>query len=183
MGARKHHKPFKPLLLISIAVALLCLAIGATAAYLVVKSDDVVNEFIPVKVTCEVQETFTNGTKSNVTVKNTGDIKAYLRAYIVASWVSEDGEKTLGTAPVAGTDYTVTMGTGWLPGADGFWYYPGAVEPNASTTELIKTATAAQAPDGYKLHIEILASAIQAEPSSTVQTQWGVSVTNGALNP
>ena len=38
-----------------------------------------------------------------------------------------------------------------------------------------------KAPEGYLLSVEILASAIQSEPSSVVAEQWGVTVTDGNI--
>ena len=60
------------------------------------------------KVACLVEETFKNNVKSNVQVKNTGDAAAYLRAAVLVTWQDASGN-VLGTAPVAGQDYSITM--------------------------------------------------------------------------
>ena len=52
------------------------------------------------------------------------------------------------------------------------------------TTPLIKACTQLlEAPEGYSLKVEIISSTIQAEPTSVVQEQWGVTVANGVLTP
>ena len=80
--------------LIAIIVALvitLCAAGGVTLAYILTETPDVENSFVPVNVSCEVIETFTGTEKSNVSVKNTGDITAYVRATFVVMWMADDG--------------------------------------------------------------------------------------------
>lgn len=88
------------------------------------------------------------------------------------------------TAPVEGVDYTVDWSdSSWIKGTDGYWYYAQAVAPDALTAVLTDTATAVSAPDGYRLHLQILATAIQAQPANAVQEAWGVTLSNGTLTP
>ena len=44
--------------------------------------------------------------------------------------------------------------------------------------ENIEVLDTANIPDGYFLSVEIVASAIQAKPTSVVTSQWGVTVAN-----
>ena len=164
-----------------------CLLIAGSAsgvwAYLSSQPDEIENTFVPATVTCAVEETFENNVKSDVTIRNTGTVNAYIRAAVIASFVTEDG-KVLATAPVEGTDYTVTWGNnGWKQGSDGFWYYSKPVSPNAATPDLIESATSVTAPQGARLNLQIIASAVQSAPAKAVTEAWGVSVTNGEIIP
>ena len=151
-------------LVVSIAL-LLCIGIGSTLAYLIAESGTVENKFTPSDVTTQVEESFDGTTKSNVSVKNTGDIDANIRAAIVVTWQDANGN-VYGKTPVAGTDYTMLLDleNGWTKNeADGFYYWNAPVAPGANTGVLITSCTAANtAPEGYSLCVEIIGSGIQA---------------------
>ena len=74
-------------------VLLLALAIGGTLAWLSTKDAPIQNKFLPTKVTCEVMETFngSTGVKSNVNVKNTGTIDAFIRVKLVTYRTNDQG--------------------------------------------------------------------------------------------
>lgn len=185
----------RKVLLLSLA-AILIVCVGTTIAYLMQQTDDVVNTFEPASVTCEVrEETFDGQVKENVTVANTGDIDAYIRADVVVTWQDQQGN-VYGKKPVAGEDYTITYNLsneGWVYNeADGFYYYKekvGHVAPDNVTDVLITECapTTDAAPAGYYLSVEILASAIQAdgvsdgvgepgtiENETAIHNAWGV---------
>ena len=165
------------LLTIALAVTIL-VGVGGTLAFLTDKTDEVQNTFTPTKVDIEITETFANNVKSNVCVQNVEakeNINAYIRAMIVVTWQNEDGQ-VLAPAPVLGTDYTMTLGTdGWSDKQnDNYYYYASSVAPKDSTEPLIVSAEPLKAcsDTSYTLHIEIIAEAIQAEPSDVVATVW-----------
>lgn len=169
---------------VRMAVLWLCIAaglVGGTVAYLVATSDTLSNKFVPAKVSCQVEEVFENGVKEDVQIRNTGDIDAYIRAAVIVTFLSDDG-KVLSASPKEGADYSVTWGAdGWQKGADGYWYYKKSVAPGNATSVLLETATAMTAPAGYRLHIQIVATAIQAQPENAVKDAWGVHVVSGEL--
>lgn len=188
----------KSVLITSIALLLL-VAVGTTLAYVFTKTDPVENKFNPSKVSCAVVENGnssentanvvqTGNSKTNVQIKNTGDTDAYIRVAVVINWMSEDGTKVWATKPVEGTDYSINWAfddtenpTAWDPGSDGYYYYKNSVVPNGGVTEILITEAKVlkEAPqEGYYLSIEIVASAIQAKPTSVVTSQWGVTVAN-----
>ena len=150
-------------------VLILCCTAGGTLAWLVTTSGPVVNTFTPGSVTTYVDEKFENGTKSNVTVTNTGNVDAYIRAAIVVNWINDQGE--VYAQPVKDSDYEIELniGTGekqWTKGTDGFYYYNNSVAPGVQTDVLIKSLTktdSAVTPAGYDLQVTILAEGIQAE--------------------
>lgn len=157
---------------------LLTTAVGGTLAYLSTQSTAVQNEFRPTEVTCKVNEPgWEDGstTKSNVSIQNVGDVPAYIRAAIVVTWQDGNGN-VLGQAPVPGTDYTLSIGSGWSKGSDGFYYYRTPVPAGDSTGVLIESCqvTAAAPAAGYTLHVEVLGSAIQAEGGAVTLGADGV---------
>ena len=175
-GKNAAHSGAKRSLVLVVSVLVLLLAVaGGTLAWLTAR-DSVNNTFTPAHVTCTVEETFNGTEKTNVQIKNTSDIPAYIRAYIVVTWKDADGN-VYGKLPVANTDYTMTMGpNGWAQ-KDGYWYCNTAVASGANTPVLISNCEVkdnATIPDGYKLSVEIIAEAIQSVPDTAVKEAWGV---------
>lgn len=171
---------------VTIVVLCLCIllcAVGGVFAYLTDKTDPLENTFVPTKVTCLVDETFEGGVKSNVKVRNTGDVNAYIRAAVIATFVSNDG-KVYSKAPIEGVDYTIVWSNDkWQKGSDGFWYYSDSVKPSAFTANLIETATENVTPEGYNLNLQIIATAIQSDPDAAVQSAWGITPISGKIKP
>lgn len=151
-------------------------------AYLVSRSISAENTFTPAQVTCRVEESFDGHVKRDVCVRNTGNTEAYIRAAIVINFVTADN-KVYGKTPMAGVDYTISYGDGsWLKGSDGFWYYKYKVSPGEATDKLLQSVTDLQiAPEGCRLQVQIVASAIQAIPERAVIQSWGVDISNGTL--
>ena len=153
------------------------LGVAGTYAYLIATTSPVENSFTPATVSCEIDETFTNNIKTNVCIKNTSNVDAYIRASIVVSFV-DTYENTVGIVPVLGTDYKMELnlnGTSWFKGGDGFYYCRAKVAPSDFTPVLITEAK----PIGnspYRLKIETVASAIQSLPSNAVTFSLCVTV-------
>lgn len=161
-------------LVVSIAL-LLCVSVGGTLAYLVMKTSSLENTFAPASVTTTVEETFENNKKSNVKIKNTGDTTAYIRAAVVVTWQDAAGN-VYGQRPVKGTNYTSwTLGTDWVEGSDGFYYYtkPVAAGETTATALINSISPIGNLPaTGYFLCVEILGSGLQAEPTYVVESEW-----------
>lgn len=170
----------------AIAVCLLLtamLAISGTLAYLFTQSDAVVNTFKPVNPEIIVDEPEWEGeVKSNVTIKNTGDVDSYIRAKITVNW--QNGNDVYPVDPVEGADYFIEWDlTDWFMGDDGFYYYKKSVEANGGKTGvLIKEAKWLQPCAGntetveYKLNIEIISQSVQSTPKNAVESVWPVTV-------
>lgn len=180
------HRKSKKTLILTIAILCCLISVSGTLAYIHTNANKVENIFTPSKVMCEVDETFENNVKSNVSVKNTGDTDAFIRAAIVATWVDNTTGNTLAITPVLDTDYTITFETsGWTKKSDGYYYCLSSIAPNDNTPILIsecKMKDGANIPDNAVLSIEILASAIQSEPASVVADKWGVSLGGSSKN-
>ncbi len=172
------------LVLVAVSVCIVSILSVGTLAYLIDRNSKI-NTFTPAVVDCQVRETFANNTKSNVTVENTGNTDAYIRAIVVVNWVGDAGTENAGkiapSVPVEGIHYTISYGsTGWVQ-YQGLWYYYTQSVPAAeSTTNLIDSCTVIQAgPEGYHLEVEIVAEAVQAKGTDADGTKpvvlaWGV---------
>ena len=205
----KHHKRSRgrtgksAALLVSLLL-LLTVIVGGTIAFLMDSDGPLNNLFNPSKVTTYVDETVSGNTKSDVSIKNTGDTTAWIRAAIVVTWQDKDGN-VYGQLPVEGTDYTMELNVvdknGWLKGDDGFyyWYLPvKSVEEdanNCSTGVLIesctteKSVTVGSGDDAvtYYLTVEIIGSGIQSKPDSVYTSEWepssGIQILGDHLDP
>lgn len=182
-------------LVVSVLVLLVGI-VGASLAYLTMKTPAVKNEFTYGKVSCEVLEDFDGTVKSNVRIKNTGNIPAYIRARVVVTWKNEKGD-IYGTKPVLGSaadednknyDYSFDYNPSWIcmttDSGGLYFYFPKFIEPDAETDWMLynfKKSETANVPEGYDLSVEILADAIQSEPVSAVEEAWGVTVRNGSI--
>lgn len=156
-------------------VLVLTASVGVTTAYLIAKTGSLNDVFAPSKVSCAVVETGYAGeddeqtdvsAKGSISVQNTGDVDAYIRAKVVVTWKKTDGT-VCAQAPVLGTDYSMVFAgsPNWSLATDGFWYYKKPVEPGSTTDLLISSCTLeadTSVPEGYYLSVEIVASAIQA---------------------
>lgn len=191
----KKHRPgrAKALLLIASLAVLLTATVGSTAAWLVSKPAAVENDFVPGKVACQVLEKFgtESGTsvKRNVRVKNNGNTDAYIRVLLVFTW-KDDAGNIVSNKPKKGNDYQINMDlTDWImqeSDAGTYYYYKKPVAPKAETDvliELLRQADGVTGPENgkYKLSVDILADAVQADPPEAVADSWGVAVENGEI--
>lgn len=192
----KKHRPgrAKALLLIASLAVLLTATVGSTAAWLVSKPAAVENNFVPGKVACHVLEDFgaENGTyvKSNVRVKNTGNTDAYIRVLLVFTWKDDKGN-IFSNKPQEGKDYQIVMDdlTDWIMQKSDtgvYFYYKKRVAPEEETGNLIESlyqiADVTGPENGkYKLSVDILADAVQADPPQAVADSWGVDVENDEI--
>lgn len=175
------------------------LTLSGTLAFLIDGDNNVDNTFEPGRVSCKVNENFDGKVKSNVAVKNTGNVKAYIRAAVVVTWQDEDGN-IYPKAPVETEDYTINYKTDeqiaqdadnftsgqWIQVGDYYyWNQPVlSVDENSSkcSTGILITECKPvenRAPDGYHLVVDVLASAIQADGvnaqnEKAVKDAWGV---------
>lgn len=155
-------------------------AIGSTVAYLIARSDSMVNSFTYATVSCAVTENVTATSKSGVQVQNTGTTDAYIRAAVVVNWIDAAG-KILPTPPEGcSCDIKYNPDGKWTLGVDGFYYYWTPVAPGGSTEgSLVNCTASVPAGSDYKLSVEILATAVQSDPAKAVTEAWGVTPPSG----
>ena len=163
-------------------VMLFALAVGGTIAWLTDKDRPLVNTFDPSKVTCEVQEKFDGKVKSDVNVKNTGDIDAFIRVKLVTYRTNDAGQHIGGTAALP----QFTLGANWVE-YNGYYYYTLPVAPgDKPATKLTDSMTLTENyddADGGHQSIDVMAEAIQSVPEAAVKAAWGTgfSIGTGSL--
>lgn len=179
----------KKLLAAIVSTALLCgVGVGGTVAWLH-DSDQVTNKFDLASTGGNIDEGFDEVEKTNVKVQNTGEIPAYIRVAVSASW-TVDAEGTQLANVSAKDTYNETHSTSnkWVKYGD-YWYYTEPVEAGKFTDILftsVKPKTSADLGEKYKgLHFrfDVSAQLIQAEPSDAVEEAWGVTIENGTVTP
>ncbi len=181
-GTPRRFKWRKEFVLLVSVFAMIAGVVGGTVAYLVADTDPLTNNFDLAEVSCRVEEEFDNQIKENVKIQNTGDIPAYIRAKVVVTWKDEDGN-VYGQAPIEETDYTIQFNEGVWKREGDYWYYDEPVAPvtenNCYTPVLInRCSSSGTEPEGYHLSVEILAEAIQSEPTKAIQEAWGYTPSN-----
>ena len=184
---------------------LFTVGVSGTLAYIFTNPISIENIFNPSKVSSAVVENDgepvtgrvinIGSEKKDVKIQNTGDTEAYIRVVVVVNWKNEDGTKVLAQKP-SENDYTINWNVNgeatekvWAKGSDGYYYYTSPVPAGEATGVLINSAqlnTGVVPPTGtdgtvYHLSVEIVASAIQSTPASTVAEQWGVTVDSEGL--
>ena len=190
--SRKPKRSVKPFLIAFCVCILACAAVSGSLAWLTSTPGPVVNEFIPGEVTIQVDETFDDGhtTKQNVSIKNTGNVPAYIRVALVPAWVDDEGNIAAKPASLElNDDCNIAWGkdgsgyeADWFIGSDGFYYCKTVIEPGASTPILIKSCTVKGEEHEYDFELQVIASAVQSLPTSTVEKVWPVVVsTDGTL--
>lgn len=182
--SRKPKRSIKPFLIAFCVCILACAAISGSLAWLISAPGPVVNEFIPGEVTIQVDEKFDGSTKSNVRIKNTGNVPAYIRVALVPAWVDDEGNIAAKPASLKlNDDCNIAWGKDgngyeddWFIGSDGFYYCKTVIEPGKSTPILIKSCTVKDGEHKYDFELQIIASAVQSLPTSTVGEVWPVVV-------
>ena len=162
----------RPLALLLALILVIGAAAGGTLAWLTQTTQTENNNFSYGTVSCAINESFNGTTKSDVTVTNTGNTPAYIRAACIVNWVDAQGN-IVANVPA---DYTYSLfipGAGWTVGKDGYYYYNDVVAPDATTAGSLLTCTSSPSADGeYKLSVKVIASAVQATPSTAVNEAW-----------
>ena len=163
---KKRNK--KILVLLVSAALLLTVAVSGTVAFLADSTGGVVNTFQPASVQPQINESFENDVKQNVTITNVGKTEGYFRVAIVVTWRDAQGN-VYPAMPKENEDYSLSLnlGTGanqWT--ADGgYYYYNQELSPDEESANLINSCTpvAGKAPEGYNLHVAIAAQGVQSK--------------------
>lgn len=182
--SRKPKRSVKPFLIAFCVCILACAAVSGSLAWLISAPGPVVNTFTPGAVTIQVDETFDGSTKSDVSIKNTGTVPAYIRVALVPAWVDDEGNIAAKPASLElKDDCNIAWGKvgngyedDWFIGSDGFYYCKTVIEPDGSTPILIKSCTVKDGEHKYDFELQIIASAVQSLPTSTVGEVWPVVV-------
>lgn len=189
MSGEKQKKRGKLVLALACAIAAAA-AVGITLAYMIKRAERT-DRLIPATVTCQVSEnvggtTYTDGEheadkKSDIRVKNTGTVDAYLRVRLVTYWVNVSGEPV----GLPGTMPQIVLNGGWVAGSDNTYYYATPVAPGEQTDILCAPITLQQTTtasgDVARQVVEVFGEAIQAAPTDAAAESWGVTLTDGKI--
>lgn len=170
---RRHKRRSKKTGMLFLSLLLVIgMVVGGTVAWLSTKSAPITNTFLPSKVACEVTESFNGTVKSNVNVKNTGDIDAFIRVKLVSYRTNDAGDHIGGTAELP----EFKLGDNWV-WYDGYYYYTLPVAaggtPNTNLTDSMTLTGSYNDTDGGKQAIDVMAEAIQSVPENAVKAAWG----------
>lgn len=174
----------RTLWLLTAALALLC---GTTFALMFRQTSLLENRFDTAVVDCVIHEQlddsgdYTNGIqtaekKTSITVKNTGNIDAFIRVRFVSYWMDSEGNIVSKASQMPAVNVT----DNWIEGSDGIFYCKQAVAPDGFTPELLGSAIelAEVGDDGYFQVVEVFADAIQSLPETAAELGWNVNVTD-----
>lgn len=154
--SRRIKSSTKTLVLLLSVVLIMGAVIGGSLAYLQTNSTSITNSFTPGHVGCEVKNTADGFVVAPDSETNT---PVKLRAAIVANWVDGDGNVYWQQPEIM-----VDKDTDWTLGNDGFYYYGPEVPVGGTATPL--KITSDDTMTGYRLQIQVLGEAIQAEPAA-----------------
>ena len=166
-----------------ICVAVFLASIGSVGAYMRKQTEVKENKFVASVVDCAVEEIFTNNQKEEITVKNTGNIDAYIRLRFVTYWIDANGEILFeaSTFPVDIHDKSK-----WTK-IDDIYYYYQPVKPGEYTEDLLDGSSVitlsvnGEGDNRKRQVVEVFAEAIQSMPLEAMQESWGVTENNGVI--
>lgn len=163
----KRMNKTKTILALALVALLLTCAVGGTMAYLVTQTNAVTNTFTPAKVTCAVEEDFTQGTsiKRNVQIQNTGNTDAWIRATVVGNWVKD------GKIVAPWTDDINYNIADWTK-VGNYYYYNSKVAAGGKTNNLFKEYSASVNADGAHLELTIVCQAVQSNLGTSAQAAF-----------
>lgn len=146
--------------------------------------DNVINDFKIANEGGTIKEEFTPPSTSNpfkpgtaypkkVQVTNTNQTPFFVRVSVTPEITSNDG---ILLASQIGKQLTIDLGSDWILGEDGFYYYLGKVMPNSSTTPVFTKVTLAsnvgKEYDGATFTLNIKSETVVVDKDSYRQAWW-----------
>lgn len=166
---------YRTAVLLIAVLLLITTAVGSTAAFLVTKTEPVVEDFAYAQVSCQVTRS-----DNALAVQNTGTAPAYIRASYAVNW-RLDGDENIAAAVPEDYSYVLDKNPQWEKGGDGYFYYPDPVDPGDETPSLLTCSVSYPENPKYTLSVEVVAEAIQSNPAEAAEDAWGVTVSGGVL--
>ena len=166
---------YRTAVLLIAVLLLISMAVGSTAAFLVTKTEPVVEDFAYAQVSCQVTRS-----DNALAVQNTGTAQAYIRASYAVNW-RLDGDENIAAAVPEDYSYVLDKNPQWEKGEDGYCYYPAPVDPGGETPSLLTCIVSCPEDPEYTLSVEVVAEAIQSNPAEAAEDAWSVRVSDGVL--
>ena len=203
METKSRSTRFLTVLAAVIVLVLVVTSISAVVAYMIKKSDDVKNTFVPAEIDFGVVEVFDGKNKSSVKIQNQSNIETYVRVRVVTYWKDSKGNVVARTSPEI--KFNSANNGEWRYNSDD-WLYD-----EANQTFYLKTTLAPGAASGDILNLEgaftgikldsitvsesssnvqftyhpvvtFIVEGVQADPQNAVTYCWGVTLdSNGNI--
>ena len=167
---------YRTAVLLIAVILLITTAVGSTAAFLVTKTEPVVESFDYAQVSCQVTQS-----GNALAVQNTGTAQAYIRASYAVNWLDGDGNIAAAVPEGYSDGLVEDPRDAWVEGGDGYFYYPDPVDPGSETPSLLTCSVSRPENPEYTLSVEVVAEAIQSNPAEAAVEAWGVRVSGGVL--
>lgn len=171
----------RKILLITLSI-LIFLTISSSVSYLIKKSSTS-NEFTKGTIKIELNETFEkeNNTKKDINVKNIGNSDVFVKVAIIYNFINKDNQ-VLEEIPEKDIDYTIEFpdNSNWIE-KDGYYYYKKILKENETTENLINEIKQIKEYNDKTLEIDVLAQAIQAQPTRAVKDAWNIDIKNNEI--
>lgn len=158
--------------LIYFAVISIIAVCGVTISYMFAKSGRAENEFVAASVSCQVYEQFDGEYKNEISVKNTGNISAFIRVRLVSHWEDKDGNIIAKNSVMP----QIVPAEGWLEMENNTYCYTVPIKAGESTPSLLSASMQLKSQDGCNQVVRVFAEAIQSIPSKAVSESWDVIV-------
>ena len=190
-------------LAVVIVLVIVVTSISAVVAYMIKRSDEVKNTFVPAKIDYNVVENFDGEIKTSVKVQSTSNVDTYIRVKVITYWQDSKGNIVGRTSPTVG--FTANNGGAWKYNTDDWlydatnqtFYYKTTLAPHATTDDILNLTGAfggialESVTEGdavkftYHPVVTFIVEGVQANPNNAVTECWGVTLdSNGNItNP
>ena len=190
-------------LAVVIVLVIVVTSISAVVAYMIKRSDEVKNTFVPAKIDYNVVENFDGEIKTSVKVQSTSNVDTYIRVKVITYWQDSKGNIVGRTSPTVG--FTANNGGAWKYNTDDWlydatnqtFYYKTTLAPHATTDDILNLTGAFGGIElesvtvgdtvkfTYHPVVTFIVEGVQANPNNAVTECWGVTLdSNGNItNP
>ena len=180
------------LLILIVGLTLVVASISVSIAYILIRSNEITNTFIPAEMSCKVIETETTAgdivTKTSVKAQNTGNIEAYIRVRVVTYWEDSKGNPVAIASPINQfkADNSGTWkynNTDWIyDEANQTFYHKAPVNAGQQTAELLNNSIQLKIDEvvqenvtfTYHPVVEFIVEGIQSAPGTAAVEAWRV---------
>lgn len=172
---------WKKVVLLAAFVVIMTSIVAGTMAFLIARSEKVMNTFTVPESGLDIQETFDGGSKKNVYFANGSEYPVFMRAKYVAYLKDGDGNISPMTPKFATKNINTTDWS--LNTSDGYYYYNKIVAANDNAPQTTDDVTSNfiieitpdynDVPTGYYLVVDVIVETVQASPTTAAQELWG----------
>lgn len=181
-------------LAVVIVLVIVVTSISAVVAYMIKRSDEVKNTFVPAKIDYNVVEDFDREIKTSVKVQSTSNVDTYIRVKVITYWKDSKGNIVGRTSPTVG--FGADNSGAWKYNTEDWlydatnqtFYYKTTLAPGATSDDILNLAGAftgielESVTEGstvkftYHPVVTFIVEGIQANPNNAVTESWGVTL-------